>query len=75
MIHACSVREVVALCPDRRQIIELHLHLRKALRECGAGELELVRELVLSRKRANFISGKAKFAVVCGRSGENFNAG
>jgi len=37
--------------------------------------LELVRELVLSRKRANFISVKAKFAVVCGRSGENFNAG
>jgi hypothetical protein len=35
---------------------------------------ELVRELVLGRKRANFISGKAKFAVVCGRSGENFNA-
>jgi len=29
----------------------------------------------LSRNRANFISGKAKFAVVCGRSGENFNAG
>jgi hypothetical protein len=28
---------------------------------------ELVWELVLSRKRAKFISGKAKFTVVCGR--------
>jgi hypothetical protein len=35
--------------------------------------LELVQVLDLRRRRANLISGEAKFAAVCGQYGENFN--
>jgi hypothetical protein len=37
------------------------------------GNLELVQVLDLRRRRANFISGEAKFAAICGQYGENFN--
>ena len=37
--------------------------------------LEHVEISMLRRKQENFVSGKANFAVGCGRSGEKFNEG